>query len=427
MVGRKVLFGRILTSVVRMRSGFVPYAAEAKISIMKIMGNKRESQLSGPVSRKSVNETPAGHNRSVAIWNKLPQWLNLAHYRLRPHPQADVLDYEPIHLHVTPCDTHPIIAAMQCRFRQPDGAAQKENVLPEMPETGLKAGRLPGQWMEFENFRFLLEQVPAIRTLEFSGKTDPFRNADLLRMVDAAHRFNGAEATVHTDGFLLGMFIDNILKSRLRTLLIHIYGHRPSAYGMMSGESPTRFVAIRDSVARLVARKKTLGSAVEIELGMVVDLHNFRQIPEMIRFAEEMGVDGIRFENYLSPEPGKISDRTLLASQVPVVQFMRELNQSIIPSTRISVTLPTLLDEEMSGHRHCVDPYSTVTVDAEFNVSGCSRQLLIRGQMSKIWDEDFWNSELYQWLRNVHGSCAPEGDRSEVPLPCRSCPRNMPR
>jgi MoaA/NifB/PqqE/SkfB family radical SAM enzyme len=410
-----------------MRSGFFPYAAGANISIMKIMGNKRESQPSGPVNRNSGKEKPGGHNRSVAIWNKLPQLLNLAHYRMRPHQQEDVLDYEPIHLHVTPCDTHPLIAAMQSRFKNPADASQIHSS-PENPqaESGNKAGKLPGQWMEFENFRFLLEQIPAIRTLEFSGKTDPFRNADLLRMVDTASRFNGAEATIHTTGFLLGMFIDSILKSRLQTLVVHIYGHRPSSYGMMSGESPTRFVAIRDNVARLAARKRVLGSAVEIVLSMVVDLHNFRQIPEMIRFAEELGVDGIRFENYLSPEPGKFSDRTLLTSQAPVVQFMQELESTIIPTSRISVTLPTLLSEEMSGNRHCLDPYTTVTVDAEFNVSGCSRQSLIRGQMSKIWDEDFWNSELYQWLRNVHGSCASGVDRSGVPLPCRSCPRNMP-
>lgn len=341
--------------------------------------------------------------KSGAIWNKLPRLLNLSRYETQVERRSETLDYEPIHLHITPGEVHPM-AAMQ-------GKASFDRKL------------------DLETFRFVLEQVPAVRTIEFSGRAEPFRNEHLLNCVDYAFKFNGAESTVYTDGFLLPQHIDAILQSSLHCLVVRIHAHRPSAYAQMTGKNPNNFVTLRDNVAQLMRRKREIGGHVEVDLVMTVDRHNFTEMADMIRFAEEMGVDGLRFENYANPNmPGMRSDRSLYTSQRPVLKYFEDLKRHVFPRSKLVITLPTLLDDDMSSHRNCLDPFTTVSIDADFNVSGCSRQLLYHGKMAKIWDETFWNDGLYKWLRAIHGSrrngC---GESGNVPLPCQNCPRNMPR
>ncbi len=369
--------------------------------------------------------------KSGPLWNKLPQLLNLARYRMKPGQRDKLLDYEPIHLHISPSEVHPVVAAMAASSRAHSNT--DSGILQVRPSS-----RPIFKEMAIENFKFLMEQVPTVRTIEFSGKSDPFLNADLIRMVNYAHQFNGAQSIIHTEGFMLNLFADEILKSNLHTLVVHLQADRPSAYSRLTSNPLTRFVTIRDNILRLVKRKRELNGKVNVELNLLVDVHNFRDIPDMIRFAEEMGVDSIRFENYMPSDPSIWSDRTLYNHQQPVVRFLETMRKTLLREVKLtSIMLPLLLDEDMSEHRYCPDPFSTVSVDSEFNVSGCSRQLLYRGRMSKIWDEDFWNNDMYQWLRHVHqppnvgplptGSVtnAPK-EQEAVPAPCLRCPKNLP-
>jgi MoaA/NifB/PqqE/SkfB family radical SAM enzyme len=356
------------------------------------------------------------------FWNKLPRLLNMARSRMNAQQRGHVLDYEPIHLHVNPAETHPLLQQSKADSCSQVLAQSKDQATPAVEPV-----KQPPQRLAVDNFRFLLEQVPAVRTIEFSGANrDPLENSDLLKMVDYARKFNGAESTIYTDGLLLPSLIDPILKSRLNVLSIRMHAHRPSEYALLTQNPPTRFVALRDNVALLAARKKTLASKVHIELCMTVDIHNFRDMPEMIRFAEEIGVDGVRFENYLSDGGSTRSDRTLYTNQIPVDRFLDQLKQVVISACQLRITLPVPLDPDMSDHRYCVEPYTTVSVDAEFNVSVCSRQLLQPKGGQKIWDPDFFNSCMYKWSRGIYGRNGWETERSEVPEPCRSCPRNMP-
>lgn len=374
------------------------------------MGVQRQNLTPGFPFGKSQGKKGQGGKGFFSKLNELPRLLNLVHYQMKAEqgqPTGEELDYEPIHLHITPSEVHPIIAAI----------TEKTNHLnPQAPKA-------LNQELELENFRFLMEQVPAVRTIEFSGRQDPFRNADLIAMVNYAHKYNGAESTVFTDGFLLNIFADQILKSSLRSLVVRLYEAKPSQYSRMSGFSPSRFVNIRDNLARLVQRKKALGSQVEIEVSFCIDIHNFREMPAMLKLAEELGVDGVRFENFLSPDPSVRSDRTLVSDMAPVVKYLKEFAEGPGAASPIAVVLPTLLEPDMSSNRNCLDPFTTVTVDTQLNISGCSRLLLYRGKMGKIWDQDFWNNDMYKWLRGVHSKS--QSQTADVPRPCQNCPRNL--
>jgi hypothetical protein len=272
-------------------------------------------------------------------------------------------------------------------------------------------------------FRVLLEQIPTVRTIAFTGPPDPLQNPYLADLITVAYRFNGVESTVYTDGELLEPWIDRLLESPLTCLALGIIAHRPSHYARLTGRPLTDFIGARDTAARLIARKREWNAALTVDLCMTVDLHNFRDMPDMLAFAESLGADGVRFENYLSPDPEQRSDRTLYTHQASVMKFLRWMESTVLPVTRLYVTLPVPLDADMSGHRHCREPFTTVAVESDLSVSGCSRRVPWPGPRGKIWDPDFWNNDMYHWLRSIHST-----RNHGIPLPplCRACPNNMP-
>lgn len=397
------------------------------------MGTRFQETLTAPTSKKRFAALELPHAPSIfgvrpvaatrrfsdflnllSWWKKLPQLVNLFfHYQHDNAQTADVLNYEPIHLQVTTatCSTPSLFD------RQQD---KTENDRTE-------------HMLNAENFRFLLEQLPAIRTIAFSGQSDPLRNEHVMDMVDLAYRFNHADSTIYTDGKQIDRWIDRMLASPLACLTVKLHSHKPSHYSRMTGHPPNDFVTIRDNLLKLVARKRQLESSLIIDLGMTVDLHNFHDIPEMIAFAESLGVDGVNFENYLSLNPEQKSDRTLYTQQAAVVKFFKHLEETILPKSKLLVSLPTLLDVDMSQHRHCRDPFTTVAVDADFTIMGCSRHLAYPGSNDKVWDSDFWNNTTYQWLRSIHTpqqiakQTVEDAKATAVPALCQYCPLNMPR
>ncbi len=375
--------------------------------------------LRTPLKERPVLKGPSWFEETIAFWKKLPQMLNSVHYNLKTSARGDILDYEPIHLHLAP-------AEVQSLNQSSDGNASR--VLQA------ESRRVENDHMlDPENFKFLLEQIPAIRTIEFSGHIDPFTNPNLLDFVTMAHKSSGAESTIYTEGTQLGAHLRRILSSPLRTLVIRLYSSKPSQAARMTGQPLSQWVNVLDNIKSLMAMRQLMKSSVEIELAFTVDIHSYRDMPEMLKFALEMGVEGVRFENYLSPQTLQKTDRTLFSNDETVMRYLEGFKNGPVAKSNLNVQLPVPLDSEMQTYRNCLDPFTTVSVDADFNISGCTRRILPHEGSGKIWDSDFWNNEMYQWLRGVHSGACGEIDASEtdvdqtVPAACQSCIRNMPK
>lgn len=345
--------------------------------------------------------------KSVPFWNRLPQLLNLARYRSvsaasEKRPESR-LDYEPIHLCINPLELHP---------------------LPGKEQHALSPAEADTQWSA-DTFQFLLEQVPSVQTVSFFCKqADPLAFPGLFRLIDQAYRFNGAKSTVYSQGWHLTSLMSEIMTSRLDRLVISMQAHRPSQYSLMTGRPLAHFVALRDQVHELVEQKRRSGHPLKIEISMLVDIHNFGEIPDMIRYAETLGISCIHFENLGADNAQTAGPRTIFSDCRPIVNYLEDLARTHLPNAKVKVVLPMIPERVPPQNRYCQDAYSTVSVDAHLNVSGCSRQLLSHEHQGKIWDEDFFNNPMYQWLRSVHCGQQTIQDLPEVPHPCRNCPNN---
>jgi MoaA/NifB/PqqE/SkfB family radical SAM enzyme len=339
--------------------------------------------------------------RTLMPWERISTRANLT--RFEEAAPEEVVDYRPVQLNVV-CTN---MCTLSCKMCFGHSKAVKNNYISTAST----------KEMDLETFQYVMTQMPTVQFVQFSGWGEPFLNSDLFEMVAFAYRYNGAVSTVVTNGLLIENRMESLLKSQLQQLVISINGYTPESYHQMTGMPADHFVTVKRNVERLVLEKKRLPkSKLSIELSFIIDMNNYIHMPQMLRLAQDLRVDGVRFENFLSPDPAQPSELSLYNDDPIILAFLDRIRPNLVA---MNVTLPKLLDREMVTHRNCKDPFTTVTVDAECNVSACSRQWLLNGKMGKVWDQEFWNNDHFQWLRGVHGTAT-----QEVPKPCQNCPNN---
>lgn len=374
------------------------------LDLLKTTHTATRKPITLPTVKTGAAKTP--------FWKSLPQLINRLWFTISQEPDDDCLDYDPFNLRIF---THQ-------RYSEFGGQAYADSLKHDRHILQ----RLSSKEMDFETFKLVLDQVPGVKTIEFSGRGEPLINPDLFNMITYAQQFNGAETTVVSNGHLLQKYSSMLLNSPLSTLCITLHAHKPSVYHQMSGLDAHNFVPTVENIKALVKKKKAFNSPLQILVSMTVDIHNFSSAPEMIAFAYELGVDGVLINNYLSPNPEMASERTLYSDQDVVVEFFDAVKTKLSHLNNFQVTLPTLLDRDMSTYRNCQEAYTTVAVDGNCSVSPCSRQLLDFGHTTQIWEANFWNHDSYQWLRGIHGNQSTGRKTEPVPTACQNCPKNLP-
>ena len=366
-------------------------------------------------------------------WYKIPQLLNALRYYLTPKDD-EVLEYDPFQLRV---------------FSNRQYVKYGEKFYIESLKQDKNLGRrLSTNDMDIDAFKYVLAQVPAVRTVDFVGRGEPLLNPDIFEMIDTVAEYNQAYTSLTTTGMLLDKHGDDLLDSGLNQLVVRCYGHRPSAFHAMSGLEALNFPEIEKNLRHFVKKWKSRKSTLEVVLQMTVDVHSFRDIPDMLTFAQKMGVNALWVDNYLSPSGDEASERSLYDDYEPVKEFLAEVMGNFAADARatgsdFNLKLPVLLSRDMSESRNCSDPYTVLSVDGDCTVLPCSRQMIYQmpgniladfkeelldpDKAGKIWDEDFWNNPMYQWMRQVH--TPPEAVLGEnpypVPNPCQHCPKNV--
>jgi len=371
-------------------------------------------------------------NKKQGPWNRIPQLINALRFYLMPKAE-DTLEYDPFHLKI---------------FTNRQYVKYGEKFYVESLRQDRNLGRrLSTNDMDLDAFKYVLAQVPAVRTVEFAGRGEPLLNKDIFKMIRMVTEYNDAYTTMTTTGLLLDRFAELILESPLKQLVIRMYGHRPAIYHAMSGLEARNFPVIVKNLRDFIARRNQSQSRLDVVLQMATDVHHYREVPDMLAFAREIGADALWVDNYLSPAGDEPSERTLYDDYGPVKEFFaavmagfaKEESGRKNPHEGFNLKLPVMLPRNMTHNRNCHDPYTTLAVDGDCNVLPCSRQMIYEmppgvvaqlgvevidpDKAGKIWHEDFWNNPMYQWMRLVH-SPDEEGKRYDVPLPCQHCPKN---
>jgi MoaA/NifB/PqqE/SkfB family radical SAM enzyme len=343
-------------------------------------------------------------------WNQIPQLINGMRYRMRTETAdlCELLDYDPIKLTVF-ANRRYTLYANNLYARTIGNTRQLFDTLKTRD-------------MDLETFRFALEQVPSVRIVEFSGRGESLLNPELFAIIRHIRENSAAEVILNTNGLLIVKLKDSILSNPPDELVVRIFGHKPSSYYTLSGLDARHFIQVRDNVSRLARMKKERAVNMRLVLVMFVDYHHVDSIPDMIEMAEKLGVDELRLENYETPDGSINPDLSLFDDDKDVVAYLAELEALLTKRPGLKVILPRLFKRNLGSRGKCHAPFQHVGIDGDCNVTPCLKHRIdLEAEPLKVWEADFWDSNVYRELRNVHGSVPT----MSLPEACRTCPLNQ--
>ncbi len=260
-------------------------------------------------------------------------------------------------------------------------------------------GQKPCKDMDFELYKQILTRYKNALAVNLIGNGEPLFHKDLFRMIAYASKVRKMYTYSGSNGIIVGEYIEEILNSSLRGFTVSVNGHNAAEFNRMTGMPVKFFDIIRDNTIKLVKRRNEKRSKIEILASIILDKENYRDLKDMVHFADSLGVDKVLFFQFLaSPAPGfKPEERCLFDDDVDIVNTFAEI-ESLRKKTRVKISLPPLLSRTIDG-KYCSVPFYNLTIDGDGNVGGCSCQILNLSGQKALDEEDTWNNAYFQEFR----------------------------
>ena len=327
--------------------------------------------------------------RYVRIHGRLPTWENFKRRHRPAMPPPPRLQIEPTTLCNLCCATCP------------------HKNLPESRR---------GKSMPFELFRRIVEQVPGVRDIKLQGLGEPLLAPELPAMLRWG-RERGLRFDVISNGHLpfdryppilpffsrLAVSLDAVTSETAKKLRLNIDVER-----------------VKDCVRRMAGEKKRVGWPCIFGINCVVSSVNAHEIPAIMRFAAEAGVDAANFvlvENWKMPGETDYEESRA---------FVREsLARVGIDSVRKAYDeggyrFQLGLQDAAPRKGQCYWCFSSVFITCDGYVTPCclrpNPEMMQFGCLKETSFRDVWNGQKMQEFRLSH--------LRNLPNPvCDFCPR----
>lgn len=274
------------------------------------------------------------------------------------------------------------------------------------------------QDINFKIFKEFIDRFQNALSVWLVGVGEPLLNKDLFKMADYASYKKKMRVHTISNGTILGNSIDKILNSGFHAIEISLNGHNAEEFNRMTGNAKKFFPIICNNVRNLMQKRNQIRSKLKITASFILDQQNYKNIFQMIKRAEDLGLDGATFHNFLSsPTPEFTApERSLYKDNKNVVKIFAKIKNT---NYKIPVSLPKLLDKNRD-RRYCQEHFELLRVDGRGDIGGCGGQLLNLAKNGKFYDKDAWDNSYFQKMRSLYfDSKLPEPD------PCKTCPSNQ--
>jgi len=272
------------------------------------------------------------------------------------------------------------------------------------------------QDMSLATFQDILKKFPSALHVSIIGNGEPLLNLEIFPIIRYAKK-KKKNVTIFSNGLILDKYIDQLLEHNFDSINVSINAINSDEYQRFTGHGPSVFSKCLENLKKLCQEKKRQQNPLEIFCSIMVDKQNYKTMPEMIQFAESIGVDHVHLSHFMpSPtNPQEALERCLYISDIEALYLIEELSRD---RYLVAVTFPRLLDGNRNN-RLCRDCLYSISIDGEGNVGGCERQLLNTLNHGKYSDPNVFNNSHFQTLRkkflNVQG---------DLDIPCQTCYNN---
>lgn len=254
----------------------------------------------------------------------------------------------------------------------------------------------PCEDLSFNIFKKIVDKFRHSRQIFLSGVGEPFLNKDIFDMIKYGNMCN-KKVIVTTNGTILHDKIDRIILSPLSSIEISLDAHNASAYYKMRGASKRIFDTVLENIIGLVENRNNSG--LNIGLSYVCTKSNYKYIPDMVKLAEDLGVDELGFQNLIpSNMQGFTADQCLYEDDNDVCEVILSVDE---PKSKLVVYMPILLQRTVT-ERLCKSHFNSLFVDAKGNVSGCARVMTPKEEYGNVFKEqDVWNDSYFRRMRRM--------------------------
>jgi hypothetical protein len=206
----------------------------------------------------------------------------------------------------------------------------------------------------------------------------------------------------------------------MKNFNVSIISHNSDEYFRMTGMDPKNFDKICENVIDLINKRNDYGSSLKITSCFILDKVNYKELINMINFADKLGTDRIAFFHFL-PTPIKgfsAEERCLYDNDKLILETFKKID-TLPKNLKHKISLPPLLDDTMVKNRYCSTWFYNLSVDGDENIGGCSCQLIDLNSGKFFESNDPFNNQYFQEMRRIFLSL-----NSNLLEPCTWCYNN---
>lgn len=267
-----------------------------------------------------------------------------------------------------------------------------------------------GKDFDFENIYKLNKTIKYARTIDLTGWGEPLlypRFKDVLKYI---YSLNPRKDLIQitTNGTRLSGRLAKLLSGHLKLLVISINAATASTYNRdMKGGN------FEDTLLRIQAFLSGLNSKSErrkVRLHFVAHTENFREIPNLVVLASNLGISVISIGQYLISIPEHI--------RFSLLHVKKEYNDVVKKAQDLGAKLGVVIDapqfiqgEKRISSQNCLSPFTECFIQVDGSVGPCCfcGSYLI-GNAYEASFEDVWFGKAYRKLR-----------KSRYLLACQKC------
>jgi radical SAM protein with 4Fe4S-binding SPASM domain len=267
----------------------------------------------------------------------------------------------------------------------------------------------------------MLEQLPYIRQLNLTGLGEALLNPEFFQMVEYAKQKKIYVRFFDNVTLLTEERIQQLFDSGLDEIYLSIDGATKHTYEKI--RKGAKYAQVRHNIKTLTReKKKQRRSKPHIFIIMVAMKENFREVPEMVILAYQLGVPILFIQGLQTSGKGMATEEQLISELEP-----QKIEHIIAEAKRLGDKLGiTVLFPDIKPTPHqCFWPWVSCFITVEGDISPCcminqiDRETLLNTySYGNLFQEDFkelWNNDKAKHFRKQLSS-------ENLPHICSVCP-----
>jgi len=255
-----------------------------------------------------------------------------------------------------------------------------------------------GEDLEFENIYKLKKAIARARWVMLRGFGEPLLYPRFDDVLDYIYSLNPRKDLIQitTNGTRLSKQIADLLRGHLHSITISLNAAAPETYNrdMKNGKFHKTLNAIQDFFSGL--DKKDRG---KVTLFFVAHTRNFRELPDFVMLAKELGISSVSVGQYLvgSPEHSQYSLFHVKEEYNAIVEQAQSLGKEL---GIVFFARRRFFNEKRLSPRQCLSPFTECLIEVKGTASPCCYCGSYRiGNVFETNFESVWFSEDYRQLR----------------------------